>query len=295
MKKNGKKSGKQLYKCNDCGRQFVGGVRLDDSTLIKEYVEDGLTISQLSERHHKCKKTIWSHLRAMCHRHKVSSDKDVVLLMDTTYWGRGFGLMLFKDAYRNKVLWHKFVSHESVDCYLEGVEWLQSQGFGIHAAVCDGMPGLIKVLARKFPVQMCQFHMGQIVRKKLTNHPATPASQELLKIAKSLSKVCGDVFREELAGWHDRWADYLGEKSPCPDGRLRFTHQRLRSAYASLQKYLPYLWTFETCEALRVNHINTNSGIESLNQQLKTMLRRHSGISRERRKTLLEEFMARRY
>lgn len=64
--------------------------------------------------------------------------------MDTTYWGRNFGLMVIKDALRNKILWRKYVRHETIADYMEGIEWLQSNGFEIYGAVCDGMKGLLK-------------------------------------------------------------------------------------------------------------------------------------------------------
>lgn len=46
--------------------------------------------------------------------------------MDTTYWGRHFGLMIIKDTFRNKILWHRFVRDESVSGYLDGIEWLRA-------------------------------------------------------------------------------------------------------------------------------------------------------------------------
>ena len=35
---------------------------------------------------------------------KISKDKEVTIQMDTTYWGRNFGLMVIKDALRKKIL-----------------------------------------------------------------------------------------------------------------------------------------------------------------------------------------------
>ncbi len=63
---------------------------------------------------------------------KVSEDKSVVIQMDTTYWGRGFGLMVINDAYRNKILWRKYVRYETIAGYLEGVNWLKEHGFRIY-------------------------------------------------------------------------------------------------------------------------------------------------------------------
>lgn len=44
---------------------------------------------------------------------KISKYKHVVIQMDTTYWD-GVGLIVIKDALRNRILWRKHVSHETV-------------------------------------------------------------------------------------------------------------------------------------------------------------------------------------
>ena len=36
---NGLRGGKQRYKCNDCGRRFIGGLRRDKSQIITDYIE----------------------------------------------------------------------------------------------------------------------------------------------------------------------------------------------------------------------------------------------------------------
>lgn len=107
--------------------------------------------------------------------------------MDTTYCGRGFGLMIIKDTFRNKILWYKFVRNETVAGYCEGINWLQSEGFTLYGIVCDGMRGLFKEL-RQYRLQMYQFHMIQIVRRHLTTTPEHEASKELLHLAYALSK-----------------------------------------------------------------------------------------------------------
>lgn len=38
----------------------------------------------------------------MRHVRVISKYKDVVINMDTTYWGRNFGLMVIKDTFRNR-------------------------------------------------------------------------------------------------------------------------------------------------------------------------------------------------
>lgn len=108
-RKNGQKRNKQLYKCKSFGRQFVGSFRLDDEVLKSEYIEGNQTLDQLASKYNVNKSTIWRRFKSMCHVHVISRHKEVVINMNTTYWGRNFGLMVIKDSFRNKILWHKFV------------------------------------------------------------------------------------------------------------------------------------------------------------------------------------------
>lgn len=155
MVKNGLRGRKQLYKCKDCGKQFTGGRRRDKSQVISDYVEGKQTLKQLAAKYGVDERTIRRDLEGMRHVRKIAKYKDVTIEMDTTYWGRGFGLMVIRDALRGKVLWHRYVHQETIAQYVEGVEWLRSQGFIIYGAVIDGMKGLSQALW-PIRVQMCQ-------------------------------------------------------------------------------------------------------------------------------------------
>ena len=74
--------------------------------------------------------------------------------MDTTYWGRNFGVMLFKDALTKENLLKYYVKHETNALYVAGINELKSLGFQITAIVCDGRKGLIQSF-KDIPVQMC--------------------------------------------------------------------------------------------------------------------------------------------
>ena len=126
----------------------------------------------------------------------------MVINMDTTYWGRNFGLMVIKDSFRNKILWHKFVRTETITDYLKGVEFLRSHGFIIPGIVCDGLRGLFQSL-RQYKVQMCQFHQIMIIRHYLTKKPDMKASQELLAISKMITHTDKEGFIRTLEKWHE--------------------------------------------------------------------------------------------
>lgn len=93
----------------------------------------------------------------------MSNEKQVVVLMDATYWGRNFGVLATKDSRTKKVLWRKLIcKKETLADYQDGMSWLLANGFQIEGIVCDGLCGMFNLFSG-FRVQMCQFHQVQIV------------------------------------------------------------------------------------------------------------------------------------
>lgn len=294
MVKNGVRGRSQLYKCKDCGKQFLGGVRRDKSQVITDYVEGKQTLSQLASKYGVSSKTISRDLKGMRYVQKISKDKEVTIQMDTTYWGRNFGLMVIKDALRKKILWRKYVTHETKADYLEGVAWLRSRGFKIYGAVIDGMRGLAEALP--FPVQLCQFHQMLIVRRYLTQEPELDASRELLELVNNITKMDKESFVGAFGDWYERNKEVINERSH--DRRIKkraapYMRPRLRSAYHSVRRNMPLLWTAYDHPELGIP--NTNNGLEGIFSDIKTKLRVHSGISREHRKKLIDEYLSRHY
>ena len=295
MVKNGCNKGRQLYKCKSCGRQFLEVERRDKSQVITDYIEGKLTLSQLSEKYGVSVRTISRDLEGMRYIRKISKDKSVVIQMDTTYWGRNFGLMAIKDALRKKILWHKYVAHETIADYLEGVKWLKDNGFRIYGAVIDGMRGLAQAL-RPYPVQLCQFHQMLTVRHYLTQEPDLEASRELLNLVNTITKTNKESFMGLFDEWYEKYKDIVNER--VSDMRIKkktppYMRPRLRSAYLSVKRNMPLLWTYYDNPNLGIP--NTNNGLEGIFSDLKTKLRVHSGITKEHRKKLIDEYLARHY
>ena len=295
MVRNGLRGHKHLYKCKDCGRQFVGGLRRDKSQVITDYVEGKQTLDQLALKYGVNEKTIRRDLEGMRYVQKISKYKQVTIQMDTTYWGQRFGLMVIRDATRGKVLWRKYVRHETIADYMEGVEWLKKQGFKIYGAVIDGMKGLAKALY-PYPVQLCQFHQMLTVRKYITQDPDIEASKALLDLVNNITKMDKESFIGAFEEWNEKYQDVLNER--VHDRRIKkktppFMRPRLRSAYFSVKRNMPLLWTFY--DHPETGLPNTNNALEGLFSDLKTKVRVHSGISREHRKKLLDEYIKRNY
>ena len=286
---------KQMYKCKDCGKQFIGGKRRNKSQVITDYIEGKQTLRQLALRYDVSERTIRRDLTGMHFVHSISKYKDVTVQLDTTYWGRHFGLMVIKDALRNKILWHKYVRNETIAQYIEGISWLKSQGFKIYGAVIDGMRGLAQALY-PIPVQMCQFHQILIIRRYLTQEPDLEASIQLLDLVKSITRMDKESFIGAFNEWYEKYKDVLNERAH--DKRIKrnmppYMRPRLRSAYLSLRRNMPLLWTFY--DHPETGLPNTNNGIEGLFSDLKGKLRVHRGISKDNRKKLLDEYILRHY
>ena len=58
--------------------------------------------------------------------------------MDTTYWGCDFGLIVIEEALQKKVLWRKYVAHETTVSYMDGVQWMKKHSFKICGVVMTG-------------------------------------------------------------------------------------------------------------------------------------------------------------
>lgn len=295
MIRNGRKNSKQLYKCKECGKQFLGGRRRNKVQVITDYVEGKQTLSQLAQRYRISERTIQRDLAGMRFVRKIAKVKDVTIQLDTTYWGRNFGLMVIKDALRNKILWHKYVRNETISQYMEGISWLKSNGFRIYGAVIDGMRGLAQALY-PIPVQMCQFHQILITRRYLTQEPELEASIELLSLVKNITKMDKESFVGAFNDWSEKYQNVINER--IRDKRIKrhtppYMRPRLRSAYLSLRRNMNLLWTFY--DHPETGLPNTNNALEGVFSDIKSKVRAHRGISKDNRRKLLDEYIMRHY
>ena len=135
-----------------------------------------------------------------------------------------------------------------------------------------------------------------IVRRYITQDPDIEASRALLSLVNAVTKMDKESFIGAFNEWYDKNQDVLNER--VHDKRIKkktppYMRPKLRSAYFSIKRNMPLLWTFYDRPELGLP--NTNNALEGLFSELKTKVRVHSGISRENRKKLLDELMKRHY
>ena len=272
-----------------CNSYITGEKKLDSKDIFEQYSIGKQTYKQLSEQYGCSIKTIQRKIDL--HRVNIPKKKprDIVVLMDTTYWGRNFGVMLFKDAYTKENLLKYYVKTETNFLYIKGINELKSKGFNVLAIVCDGRRGLLQSFGQT-PVQMCQFHQVAIIRRYITKKPKLAASIELKELVAMMKMTDKESFEGGLNDWYLKWEKFLNERTRNPiTGKSQYTHKRLRSAYRSLKTNLKWLFTWYDYIELQIP--NTTNAIDGHFSDLKTKLRNHNGLSKERKCKFIDEFL----
>ena len=259
------------------------------SDIWKDYTVGKQTYEQLGHKYNCSQRTIQRKIDLYQVRIPKNNPRVVAVLMDTTYWGRNFGVMLFKDAHTKENLLKYYVKSETNALYKKGIEELRLKGFIISSIVCDGRRGLMQSFD-KTPVQMCQFHQAAIIRRYITKNPRIPASIELKELVSMMTITDKESFEGGLELWSEKWQTFLNERTKNPDtGKSHYTHKRLRSAHRSLRTNLPWLFTWYDHMDLKIP--NTTNAIDGHFSDLKNKLRNHNGLSRAREIKFINEFL----
>lgn len=159
--------------------------------------------------------------------------------------------------------------------------------------VTDGGSGFAKAVAAEWPqtrVQRCLFHAFCQVRRCTTSRPRLQAGIELYGLAKELMHLedlhQAEWWVESYMEWNRFWCDFLEQKTVV-EGRLEYTHERLRKARRGLNSLVnkgllfTYLDPALTAEGPLPR---TNNRIEGgVNSRLRALLRDHRGMSLVRR------------
>ena len=210
-----------------------------------------------------------------------------------TFWGRGYGVIVFRSPELKKNLWWKESFQETPWIYAEGLAKLHADGWTVTGVVIDGKRGLAQIFEHKgIPVQYCHFHQMKTVTKYLTRRPQTLAAQELRILTLTLPKATERQFLADLASWYERHQLFLREKSPAPHKKRgwEYTHRRVRAAYRSLKTNLFRLLTYQRYPDLHIP--NTTNTLDGMFSQIKNRLAVHRGLRRDRRYKIIATILS---
>lgn len=69
-------------------------------------------------------------------KHFIDCNESVIL-MDVTYFGRNFGVMVFQNT-QGELLYWKYVKYVTVAGYYEGISCIKGRGINVKGIVCNG-------------------------------------------------------------------------------------------------------------------------------------------------------------
>jgi hypothetical protein len=256
--------------------------------LWDKYLRKKQTCEEPAEEYGCSAKTIRRRPDEYSVQFNTAYPKQANVVIDTNYFGRNFGVMCFKDSISKTMLYKQYVKHETNELYRKGIEIIRSKDIEIQSIICDGRKGLFDLFG-DIPVQMCQYHQQEIIRRYLTRNPKLEAGKELLLLSKQLSKLSENEFITHFIAWENKWESFLKERTVDEQtGKSHYTHKKLRSAWLSIKRNLPYLFVFERYKELSIP--NTTNDLEGSFGALKKRLNNHNGLTLERKKKFIDGF-----
>lgn len=287
VKKNGIRRGTQFYKCKCCNKQFLNTTpKPTPIVILQEYLEGKQTIAEIAQHHHVSESTIKRLLGKIDVEWEQPSlaGRSGFVHLDATYWGRNWGIILAIDEATGDVLYLAFIKHETIQAFVDAIAAIVTAGYTIKGIIVDGKPELFSAFA-DYPIQMCQFHMIQIVKRYLTKNPKMNASKELMLLCQYIIKSREIDFVKDYNAWKVRWHDFLNKSMTHKDGKTYYLHRRIRTLVHSIDFYLPYLFTFQKPECAGMPY--TNNKIEGTFTDLKKNLNNHSGLTIDHRRLFI--------
>lgn len=222
-------------------------------------------------------------------KRRLLSPGATVFVTDTTFFGRTWGVCVFRAPQLKRNVWWKDVTREVMANYHYGRKILEERGWVFQAVVVDGRRGMIKVF-NDIPLQICQFHQMKNVTKYITRRPETEAGKALRRLMLTLASSTEAEFTTRLSAWHHTWGHYISEKTAVTGTtHWYYTHRNVRSAYRSLATNLPYLFTYQRYPELAIP--NTTNSLDGSFVHLKEKVKLHHGLKKDRRYKVIEELL----
>lgn len=247
------------------------------------------TLKDLAHENDRSIEWVRNQLEKVEVKKKKVVPQKVVVIPDTTFFGREYGICVFRAPHLKRNIWWTEVDREIMATYYYGRRILEDKGWVFSAVVVDGRRGMTTVF-KDIPVQVCQFHQMKNVTKYLTRKPETEAGKELRSIMLRLPRSNEKEFTELLTNYKKKWNDYINDKTLVTGTKhWYYTHKKVRSAYRSLETNLPYLFTYQKHPELNIP--NTTNSLDGSFSHLKDKVKIHHGLRRDRRYKMIEEIL----
>lgn len=311
LKKNGRRNGKQRWRCTNCNASTSNQRRPD--TKARNELTSLLTwiTSKKSQTEHATssartfrRNTAWCW-KVIPHLN-LTGEVFTELQVDGIYLRPGW-CCLIAIAHGKVIRWQWCDTEKAI-----AWEALLSPLPPPRIVVTDGGSGLQKCvdsLWKDVRIQRCLVHVQRTVRQHLTLRPKTPAGKALRALSLKLTRISSQEQAAEwiqlFTAWHTQYQDLLKERTYARDhtgDRPRgitsqrvwwYTHERLRKAYHAMNRPLlkGHLFAFLDTEFEGLKISPTTNMLEGgINSGIRQMLRLHRGMPVEHRRRAVEWF-----
>lgn len=283
--KFGKAGGRQKHRCQKCGKIWINPPQpsRQEQNIWDDYARGGMSIAKIARKYHYSTSKVRRILKRYPLPKLTPHGPADVIVMDATYFGRKWGILLVLNAITGEPLYCQRINgYERVIDYWQAIYELSKQNIIPKACVIDGKRGVRQMLLKcGFLVQVCQFHQIQTVIQNTTRKPDLEPNQELLNLARILPHASSEEFAVAIASWQLQYGHWAEERTYSLDNPKKFsyTHQKSRRAFYSLRNNRKYLFTYEDYPELHIP--KTSNMIEGRFGNIKTKLVCHRGCSDE--------------
>ncbi|OSI14221.1 hypothetical protein BWD09_11055 [Neisseria dentiae] len=126
--KYGRKNGRQRYKCSACQKFLPTSKPLDNDNLLYEYIHLKQTCAQIAKRYQCSAKTIRRRIK----QGSLITNKPLKpvanIIMDATYFGRSFGVMVFINQLDGNIIHKQYVIKETAALYEASLTTIMKKG-----------------------------------------------------------------------------------------------------------------------------------------------------------------------
>ena len=257
--------------------------------LWNTYVWGKQNLSQLAHQNNRSIEWVRTQLQKVQVQKSACVPQPTVFIADTTFFGRAWGVCVFRAPHLKRNIWWTDVLKEVMATYHYGRKILEERGWVFQAVVVDGRRGMIKVF-EGIPIQVCQFHQMRTVTKYLTRKPETKEGIALRAIMLALTRSTEAQFTTLLNTWKQLYPYILTEKTYVTGTKhWYYTYKKTRSAYLSMERNLPHLFTYQRYPYLNIP--NTTNSLDGSFTHLKDKVNIHHGLRQDRRYKMTEEIL----
>jgi hypothetical protein len=189
-----------------------------------------------------------------------------------------------RDKNKRKNLLRYFVTSETNSKYKEWIEFLKRKWWKVVWIVCDWRQWLLWWFW-DIATQFCIYHFKQIITRYLTKKPKLEPNKELKAIADDIGIRSYKSMTWLLETRYNEHKEWLSEKNES----WNHIHERTRKAYRSMKRNMYRAYTFERHPELQLP--KTNNSLEATNGHMKSKLRIHRGLTKERKQKFIVYYL----